>query len=369
VLSPIATRNICSVEDTTCCRDILKAAVREQYGDVPLGQYRIRQVKPTELVLFGKEPAEIGASYEVESVQTDGKIGSVLAAIGAVSLSPADASDQVAGIILRDLQLSSDLAAQQRLTGLRELLIAPLPISSLDSSGGVSALAKEYLPYVGSTQQLLTTIQLQRKAANHQRRVFAIAQASGSGKTRLAYAIGKNDCFVILIRIVKQSTQDYVPSWKLLRDLTDQYRRLQKRMNPAQTADVAKHAMSAMRLLVCCYAEWVASVLEKLPIYPSVEAKFALRRVAALRCLRNGKGDEAVGILYKHAMAELFADSEFACMDGTLIRVPTCLLGDVDNRCSRVDARLKALLWEQAPVVFFFDEVQQLLKTAQVFYP
>jgi hypothetical protein len=205
------------------------------------------------------------------------------------------------------------------------------------------------------------------------RHVTVLAQASGSGKTKRAYAVGMTSAVVVVVRIAKQMTQAIVPVWSdHFIAYCSKLAKLRPALAPAGRRMASQCAMAALRLLVVCFVEWVVLVLERVRAHQPRprgvdDAAAATCRLTVLRCLRNGRGEEGVAALYAEAMSTLSVESSAEGLDGTPYLLPCLDRARIDERCASVDRRLRELLWPGAPIVISYDEVQQLFNTPEVF--
>ena len=114
---------------------------------------------------------------------------------------------KTAAQISADMLLSNDRERQRTLSNLGEYLRNALPVSTLDaqSNGSQPILADEFLPYVGDCKDFFKTLKTDTMGNQQRPPVVAVLQASGSGKTRLAYEAGMHGWFVVLIRLTDGS--------------------------------------------------------------------------------------------------------------------------------------------------------------------
>lgn len=84
-------------------------------------------------------------------------------------------------------------------------LSAPLPLSSLDGTVDDPVFMSEMLKYEGTHDAFSEALTRCLEGNQQQHHVFAVTQASGSGKTKLAYAHGSSTSLMVLVRVVKQS--------------------------------------------------------------------------------------------------------------------------------------------------------------------
>jgi hypothetical protein len=283
----------------------------------------------------------------------------------------------VTGTIIADMNLSSNVALQRLRTGLGDLLKSPLPLSTLDARPGATPiLADEFLPYEGSYDEYALALRKVTTGREQKRHVVAVAQASGSGKTRLAYALGMSRALVVVVHIAKQGTQAFTPAWQTFLDVARNWAAVRPRLQAEARREVSRYAMAALRLLVGCYVEWVADVVGHVlrsnfeGAAPTTESAPSAQqiRVAALRCLRNSRGDSAVGKRYAAQLQALSSRVSRQSLDGCgQVEVTAVDCEAANRKCAELDVRLRALLWSDADVVVSFDEVQQLFGTPRVF--
>lgn len=205
----------------------------------------------------------------------------------------------MARIIMGDLRLSApeSLAVQQERTRLGAQLHTPLPMSSIRLHTP-TMVASDEVPYVGSCDEYMDAL----KAALERRQVVAVVQAAGAGKSRLAYASGDTH---LVVFIDGGYGGRWPQGWKSFFKHCYTWATAHRRLGDEGQRAVSEHAKLALRLFVSCYVEWVAMVLEH--IHPG-ETRVARddpvniqRRAAALRCLRNQRGNNAVGDLFEQS--------------------------------------------------------------------
>lgn len=277
--------------------------------------------------------------------------------------------------IVFDMTLSADLKEQRARTGLGKLLRRSWPVSQLDAkSDGSPAVALEFLPYVGSFDDFTRALSATNTDQPQQRHIVTVVQASGSGKTRLAYAEGMRASFVILVRVWKQK-QEFAPAWLSLVKLAEHWASVLPILGADDSRRVSEAATSAMRLLAACYVDFVAAVLShaaKSAVAHGKAVSFDFQREVVLRCLRNGRGDDAVAALF-HARLALLVKYEDALRASSapgsqlaIIDIADCnAIGEI---CRDARDRLRGLLQStDADVVMFFDEAHSLMRTPKIF--
>ena len=114
-----------------------------------------------------------------------------------------NAIERVAMLVSSDIAASGDLDEQRVMAG--PLVRKPFPISRLEGLAGCApGLATEFLPYKGSHAAYSAALESTHVNQVQQRHVVAVVQASGSGKTRLAYADGQDARVVVVARVWMQ---------------------------------------------------------------------------------------------------------------------------------------------------------------------
>jgi hypothetical protein len=282
----------------------------------------------------------------------------------------------VARLVRKDMVESSDLTAQQKRTGLGALLRRPWPISRLDATEtGRPALSADLLPFVGSCRSYTDAMASTNTNSAQQRHVVVVVQASGAGKTRLAVADGLSTRLVVIVRVYKQ-TQNFAPGWNTYISLSKHWESVLDVALDEDRRTVSQFAMAALRLLVGCYVSYVASIIgaiaEDRPAPLRADDVSARdRREVALRCLRNGRGDSAVGQLFLLQLANMTTTVEMsdASHSSACVRVVAVDFSAVNAFCRDADTRLRGLLWPDADVAIWFDEVDSLFNTPKVFAP
>lgn len=106
-----------------------------------------------------------------------------------------------------------DLEQQRQATGLGQLLRAPFPVSRLHAGlHGGPGLTVDLLRFVGGRDAYEAALSATNTNQAQQRHVVSVVQASGSGKTRLAYPGVEETRLTVLARVWKQ-TQAFAPAW------------------------------------------------------------------------------------------------------------------------------------------------------------
>lgn len=287
----------------------------------------------------------------------------------------------VAALVATDINSSRNLEEQRAIAG--AILQRPFPISRLDAvevEGTAPGLATDFFPYKGSHTAYSNALASINTKQAQQRRVVAVVQASGSGKTRLAYADGQEGRLVVIARVWKQGPDRFTPAWAHYSNLASHWASAMPHLQDDDRRHVSDGALDAMRLLAACHIRFVAEVLtrvrESLPALPTAatDESALLLREAALRCLRNGKGDDAVGDLFVHQLRTVVdvtslakaPDSVLAQADMPVARINSAA---VDAYCASANLQLRSLLWPGADVCLWWDEAHALINGPAVFEP
>lgn len=294
------------------------------------------------------------------------------------------AVQEIAELVLRDMEASANLEEQRKRTGLGDLLLKPWPTSRLDAGAEQPpSLAAELLPYVGDYRDYEDALRSTNTNQAQQRHIVAVVQASGSGKTRLAYADGLSTRLVVLARVWKQKAS-FTPSWATFMLLASHWASSMPLIATTDRRRVSQAAMAAMRLLAACHVAFVADVLSQIASAPTKKGSHhqsqsinivsaAVVREAALRCLRNGKGDDTVAAMFLQHLSRVTSVETVKSAFGSALpmSVPLAVLDRtaVDQVCADADAALRRHLWPGAEVLLWWDEAQALLSSQQVFIP
>jgi len=290
------------------------------------------------------------------------------AGVAAAQFDVAHEAEATAATILTDMVLSADLERQRAASGLGPWLRKAIPVSTLDAAGPSAQpiLADEYLPYVGGCKEFLDALDLNTVREQDKWPVLAVVQASGSGKTRLAYKAGEHGWFVVLIRLWKQQAGCLTAAWSTFAELAREWALARTKLDTADQRAVSQDAMAAMRLVVASYVEWAVAVVEavdrRLPSDTDADVRSQQLREAALRSLRNGRGDDAVGRLYRERLSRLRSRAQ---LGGTVVE--TIDRTGVAALCKRLNERLQAVLGADARILVWYDEIHALFDTPKVF--
>lgn len=283
---------------------------------------------------------------------------------------------------------SQDLEHQRLATGLNELLLRPFPISRLDADkNGTPALAAELLSYVGSRHAYEAALSSTNTNQAQQRHIVSVVQASGSGKTRLAYPGVEESRLVVLVRVWKQK-QAFAPAWAAYEELCRHWASVVPLLLADDRRRVAQAALAAMRLLVACHVSFVERVIKETDVAgqsaPANSRDPHAGKIceAAVRSLRNGRGDDAVADLFRQQLASLLHLEELGvataaapggtstpAAGGSFARVAMLDRAAVDQFCADADGALRRLLWPKADVVVWYDEAHTLFGTPKLFIP
>lgn len=272
--------------------------------------------------------------------------------------------ERMADKLCTDFLRLNDLRLQRDKWCLGQNLLQPLPVTCCEtnSSADKPSFVDMLLPYVGSVDAYWKAICSEAGVAEQSsKRVVAVAQASGSGKTRLSYAVGQKKALVIVIRIAMQKSEALAEPWQKWHDVVKQLPlRIGSSGSPEQ---VASFGMTCLRLLVVSYVEWVAKVLHAISTRGCSSETF---REAALRSLRNGSGDAGVLALFSDRMSQFFPDGYTT----TKIRDMDAAREAVKKHAADVNKFLRGVVGPEEAVVISYDEVQFLFDVLRdVFYP
>lgn len=284
-------------------------------------------------------------------------------------MAPSYTAEDVARHIVDDLTKLCAVRSQRQRYRLGELLLAPLPFSTLDSTTrqpGEPAFANELLHYEGEDSNFSTILDRSKCAPEQLNHVIAVTQASGSGKTKLAYAQGTKSSLMVIIRVVGQNGT-FLPAWQAYLAMAEGWATACPKLSAANRKVLAENALAALRLLVVTYVQWVKDVLaaavpllEELSLQP--EDRAAMCRQIALRCLRNNRGDAAAFLGFETALRKHASSCQ---LDEVSVLLVDC--DAIAALAKQLNADLLDLLWPEAQVVVWYDEVQQLEGQATIF--
>lgn len=187
-------------------------------------------------------------------------------------------------------------------------------------------------------------------ADSNERRVVAVIQASGAGKTHLTtFATGQSGgrlAVAVLFATQDGATKPYELLLQLLHGLRERYK----------GQELARRALDMLRLFTFAHVEWVLDVLDALcragtAVVPQKQCYF---QDAALRCQRNGHGQAATTVYLARAVLRTdYGDHEKVKQYKREVRIRTCkYTGEL------------GLNFHVA-----FDEVQTLLNEMRIFLP
>lgn len=167
---------------------------------------------------------------------------------------------------------------------------------------------------------------------------------------------------VVFVRVAKQGGALTSP-WDAFSSFLKPYTKALAKTGDDDTKLVlAQHALSLLRLLVACHARWVLLVLQQLP--PG--SVMCVKQQAALRCLRNGPGDEGVTALFKHHVETIRKRGRPSCSEA-LANCILLLRSEVDGFVKDTNSQLLAVLWDKPQIVVWYDEAQCLENKCPVF--
>lgn len=302
-------------------------------------------------------------------------VGTAAAPAPPAAPSIADNLRTISAAVTADIRTSDNVDVQRSLTSLGPLLKRAFPVSSLDATQEYPALVPELLRYIGRHDEFDKA--LVEAADSTPQRVCAvvIAQSSGAGKTRLAYAAGSDKRLVIIARIVNRA--GFTRSWQAFEALAACWRAVMPLLGDAARAGVTQSAIAAVELLAACHVAYVADVLRHVtselgisaPPTAATDASAKQLQQAALRCLRNGRGDDAVGQLFEQHLAMMQSDACHDAVGGATVSVPRVDHAAVQTFRTKVDGQLRALLWPMASIMLSWDEAHALIGDMRWFQP
>jgi hypothetical protein len=189
--------------------------------------------------------------------------------------------------------------------------------------------------------------------------ITVAAQASGSGKTKLAFMVGLDAMPTVIIRI--GDVKPLLPPWIAL----DNDVRLWV-ADPSVPIEVKRGRMRLMlEALVYAYIEWTILVVEafvrRVPQqefsgFPGTDRRASLRQVVLL-ANRNRAGDDGVAFLVESRLAGLSLLSDAS----SLSRVQAAIMAYQANLRKRWNAVAIAAVGEPETLHVNFDEAQALL--------
>jgi hypothetical protein len=262
--------------------------------------------------------------------------------------------------LLCDFEELNVLEFQRKKWHLGHQLLRALPVTCCETNSSAldPCFVDMLLPYVGTVNEYWSAIREQNVLGEqHGKCIVAVAQASGSGKTRLSYALGQEKAFVVIVRIAMHRTEKLSAPWS---QWVTSVSKAQMKFHTADGRTAAAFGMSSLRLLVASYVEWVALVLTEIR-EKRRNITVAQLREACLRALRNGSGDSAVLALFSFRMTQFFPDGA---------PINDSHEEDVKSHTQDVNRLLRNVIGDAETVVISFDEVQQLLfELRDCFYP
>ncbi|RYE84048.1 MAG: hypothetical protein EOO65_02920, partial [Methanosarcinales archaeon] len=320
----------------------------------------------------------IGDLHSVPAVQEVGMPVNAASGTDCRARNMAESVRRVASTLACDVHMYSTLDYQAGWLKLGPLLKSPLPVGTLDSASGGPTLVSALFPYIGRCDAFNKAVRDSLTLHEQTQYVVAVTQASGSGKTRLAYAEGAETSLTVLIRVAVNSddgeAHNFSKPWAHLHGLVMQWCDVRSFLSATDKLTVARSALSAMRLLVTCYVEWLTAVLSEYvtlrglqrPAHVTDDGARELRLVA-LRASRNGCCDDAVTALFRARLEEVSKPVKVAVPQGGISVIRLLDKDVVDAHTHEVNVRLRSLLWNLPQVMVMFDEAQHLMEKGLVF--
>ena len=267
--------------------------------------------------------------------------------------------NDTAKLIHASISLSGDRAQQmERLNmpkALQDAMIQPLPVSLVEEGGTaegsstlVPSLADNFLPYVGDKDVFFRDLAFVEPNVQRQRTALIVAQASGSGKSRLAYLAGEK-YMVGFMQVMQPNSDAKNEPWDVALSYAD---------------GCPYKAFNIFVLLLVSYFEFAADVLAQ---YQTLHGPAAadLKRHIVLRSLRNGKGHTGTLMLMERAYHS--TKIAFEHMPARNERTKDCwrsLSRSVEHHMDGVyNGKLIKFQRDSLGLVMFVDEAQGLLSS------
>jgi hypothetical protein len=218
------------------------------------------------------------------------------------------------------------LEYQQSLFGNR--LLKPLPLS-VGSSKEDARINPLFLPFIGPLLEEFSRL-LPIKENSQDNGIVGVANASGCGKTKLAYSLAlEKGRLVFLIRLYYKLISQAVRRIEKFSQLV-----YEKCNNPIQ---VARICLNALRLMVLVHVDWGLHVVQLLQKKGFSDSK---QREGCLRALQNGFGETVACLLLDHFLDETFLQTH----EELVAEYKSMILRELEGK----------------NVVFFFDEIASL---------
>ena len=223
----------------------------------------------------------------------------------------------------------------------------PMPVSLLEAHVpedqlpyASPALDTNFLHYVGDPNAFYRALASVGSSDQSAAPALIVAQASGSGKSRLAYLAGTQN-IVGFVQLVNYGSDAMPLPW-------------QRFCSGAAKCPVL--SLNAMLLLLVSYVEFATDVAAKYKeLHPDADVQ--LLRHIVLRCLRNGKGHEGAELLFSRALST-------TTLASLGLETWHQVHPVVEAHCKSVHAKLNAVFTctgEVGEVVLFVDEAQGLV--------
>lgn len=262
----------------------------------------------------------------------------------------------------------STWAAQHKLACDHPLLLSPEEGAEPHPRLGVPLLVLEWpdsenraiepmlIEHVGTEgDTFLRYLETASGAGLSERKILAVVQASGAGKTHLTtFHVGSADAFACAIIVATKVGPDRAlvppPACRLLVKLLD---RLPADDAPKRATRRHWLRLDMVRLFTFAHIEWVLDVLDALKAsgIDATSENASFFQDAALRCHRNGHGQDATLRYLQRAVVNTNGEHERVKKHMTVL-------------CGRVTAYVHAL-GKRFHVAF--DEVQELLTKVPIF--
>lgn len=283
-------------------------------------------------------------------------------------LAPSMSPDQVrrsatdvAAVALSDMRVTVQDQARMWASPVSRILQKPLPMDTsnkeqpavvlelLDPADGRSAVEPLFERVWKQLRQSLT-------ATAQRSSMLLLTGAPGTGKTKVAFDIGREYAFVVMVHVGGQS--DLTAPWQLLRDVTKRLQAQSRRTGeqPIHSAN-NRSSVAALMLLLSCHLEWATMVyraaMDDIQRSSDDAADERVLREVALRAQRSDAGHVAVRALFAQRLSEAMTVGP----DG-------CAMVSVEAACERLRKLVLSAVPSRLPLVWCYDEVQAMLTEA-----
>lgn len=284
-------------------------------------------------------------------------------------------SDKVTEFVRRialDMKPSASLLEGQReLLRCGGILLRPLPLDSASHPGRLLLTPQLIHEEDDDADAMLEQMSACTGSDPQSVKILCASAASGTGKTHLAYAVGKRHAYVVMIRVALQGqaagdpilSRPWAELYRLLFDIENAAAPI-RRSCVEKAVELAKCAYDLMELLVHCYVE-VTLLAVHAGIACGIDSGDRLRELV-LRFHRNGIAEEIVCSLFLQHTTEHRAVQDIESSDGLCAApvqgVDAAWLRDycaeLRERVAKLPAPTPGSL--STPLLLCFDEVGTL---------